>query len=181
MLVGASFHLFRGRVCTTSLLLLLLLLLFEERSETVESSYYPFIWVSIVPKGNSLGLGSCYFRGSFHPHEWVVFVSWGTDVPQSWVRLTVGGKSQVVGDGEEEEGLFRRHVLLVLYLPIPLLFFGVTCKFHRTSVRIILDLLGPVRGPPLVDCRTLYIRLALSLMASTGVLPDRQQQVILVD
>src|SRR5258705_237691 len=153
-LVGAMFHLFGGRVCTTSLLLLLL---FEERSETAESSYYPFIWVSVVPKGNSLGLGSHYFCSPFHPHKWVVFVSWGTDVPQLWIRLTIGGKSQVVGDREEEEGLFRRHVLLILYLPIPLLFFGVTREFHHTSVRIILDLLGPVRDLPLVDHRTLYV------------------------
>src|SRR6266436_144027 len=95
-LVGATLHFFGRRVCLFLLLLLLLLLLLEEGSETPESSYYPFVRVSGVPKGNSLRLGTRYFRGPFHPHEWVVFMSWGTDVPQLWVGLTVGGKSQLV-------------------------------------------------------------------------------------
>ena len=72
-LVGATFHLFGWRVFPTPLHLL------EERSETAEPLYDPFIQVSIVPKGNVLGLGPCYFHGPFHPHEWVVFMSWGTD------------------------------------------------------------------------------------------------------
>jgi hypothetical protein len=68
--------------------IVLILLLMNKRSNSTEPSNMSRVWIPIRTRGKSFQEDLSNMLGPFHPYQWMVFVTRGTNVPQVRVGFT---------------------------------------------------------------------------------------------